>query len=170
MSASLALDHDFQLWLCERSRLTGVLNGTTIMPPVTTVNYRCTMEKRRGQASQFRLWLAEQLRVRGWSRSEAARRFAVDASAVSRWLNGDRIPSPDAADRIADALNADVDLVLTLLGHRPPVFEIDPNSPEGKLLPYIRAVDWSKHQRELAMIQRQLEFIVEVDRGEHDRK
>ncbi len=112
------------------------------MPSVTIVNYRCTMETTGGQASQFRLWLAEQLRVREWNRSEAARRFAVNASTVSRWLNGDRIPSPDAADRIADALNVDLDFVLTLVGHRPPEIDVD-DVFKRELMPIVRKIDWS---------------------------
>jgi len=40
-------------------------------------------------------------------------------------------------------------------------------SPEAQLLPYIRQITWT--DRELAMIKRQLEFLAEVQRGEHDR-
>jgi len=45
----------------------------------------------------------------------------------------------------------------------------DRDSPEAQLLPYTRAIEWDSHPRELAMIKRQLEFIAEVQRGEHDR-
>lgn len=84
-------------------------------------------------------------------------------------LRRERIPGPKSLDSLADVLGVDVDHLLALAGHRPPTFEVDPDSPEGQLIPYIRRIDWSKHDRELAMITRQLEFIVEVDRGEHDR-
>ncbi len=147
----------------------GVLHGSTIVPPDTLRKHHCVMSSNKVRGRTFGTWLKHQLDRREWSQADLAKRMHVTNGMVSRWVRGERVPSTDSIDRLADVLMVDVDQLLTLAGHRPPVFEIDPNSAEAKLLPFIRAVDWSKHDRELAMIQRQLEFIAEVDRGEHDK-
>lgn len=127
-----------------------------------------TSSNRSGVA--FGVWLRGAFASRGMNQSEFARKIGVAHGTVSRWVNG-RIPEAALIERIADVLVLDYDVVATKAGYRPrELLEIDPDSPEAKLLPYIRAIDWTKHDRELAMIQRQLEFIAEVDRGEHDRR
>lgn len=65
-------------------------------------------------------WLREQLRIREWTQSDFARRLNVGTGTVSRWMQG-RPPDTSYCDLIADVLHADVDLVLSLAGHRPPV-------------------------------------------------
>jgi transcriptional regulator with XRE-family HTH domain len=114
-------------------------------------------------------WLRRELDSRDMIGADLARRIGSSNGTVSNWITGTRVPNPETIQRIADALNADVDYLLTLAGHRPEDPYFDPDSPEAQLLPYIRAVDWSKHGNELAMFKRQLEFLVEVDRGEHNR-
>lgn len=122
------------------------------------------------ETDDFATWLRRQMDRREWSAADLARKLGVGNSTVAMWLRRERVPSPQSVDRVADVLRVDVDNLLSIAGHRPRVFDIDPDSPEAKLLPYIRAIDWSKHDQELALIQRQLEFMAEVDRGEHDRK
>lgn len=101
--------------------------------------------------------------------ADLARRIGASTGAVSDWANDKRLPDTASCEKIADVLHVSVDTVLTRAGHRPADPFYDPDSPEAQLLPYIRAIDWTKRDRELAMIKRQLEFIAEVDRGEHDR-
>jgi transcriptional regulator with XRE-family HTH domain len=121
------------------------------------------------KTQQFGPWLKSQIQARGMTQGEFAQAVGVSATSVSRWIAGDQ-PKGIHIDAIADVLVLDYDVVATRAGYRPrELLQIDPDSPEAQLLPYIRAVDWSKHEAELAMIKRQLEFIVEVDRGEHDR-
>lgn len=72
-------------------------------------------------------------------------------------------------DAIADVLVLDYDVVATRAGYRPrELMQIDPDSPEAQLLPYIRAIQWS--DRELEMIKAQLRFLAESQRGDLDRK
>jgi hypothetical protein len=51
---------------------------------------------------------------------------------------GERIPDPPSCGRIADVLGADVDLRLTLAGHRPNVEELDPDDPIALLCSRMR--------------------------------
>jgi transcriptional regulator with XRE-family HTH domain len=64
-------------------------------------------------------WLRGQLRRRGWNAAELARRLHVPSGTISRWMTGERQPSSRSCDLLADVLGVDLDLVLTLAGHRP---------------------------------------------------
>jgi transcriptional regulator with XRE-family HTH domain len=64
-------------------------------------------------------WLRAELARRGWRQRRLAERVRVSAGRISEWVNGERTPSPESCVRLADALDADVDYVLTLAGHRP---------------------------------------------------
>ncbi len=130
----------------------------------------CMSEKRSEKMiPAFGVWLKSEIAARGMSQNEFAKAVGVSPTSVSRWINGDQ-PKGEHIDPIADVLVLDYDLVNNRAGYRPrELLQIDPNSPEAQLLPYIRAIDWETHARELALIKRQLEFIVELDRGEHDR-
>lgn len=66
-------------------------------------------------------------------------------------------------DKIADVLCVDIDHVLTLAEHRPAVFEVNPDSPEGDLLPLIRQVDWASRPGRLEEMQAELRFMIDVD-------
>lgn len=68
---------------------------------------------------RFDLWLKEQLRRREWSESDLARKMEMRPSVVNRWVRGERVPSSESAEKIADVLGTDTDWVLTLTGHRP---------------------------------------------------
>lgn len=112
----------------------------------------------------FAAWLESQLARREWSPTEFARRLDMRHSAVSMWLSGQRVPTPKSIDRIADTLNLDVDTVLTIAGHRPPDYTVDPDSPEAELLPLIRKIDWDADPMRLRGIKVQLEGYLQVDR------
>jgi transcriptional regulator with XRE-family HTH domain len=108
------------------------------------------MATNTSQPSRFSAWLRNAMREERWNRAETAEQLGVDPSTVSRWLKGERIPSPELCDRIADVFAVDLDYILNLAGHRPAIFEIDPQSPEGRLLPLIRQVDWNSRPTRLA--------------------
>lgn len=80
------------------------------------------------------------------------------------WVSGDRTPSPQSVDRIADVLGMDVDHVLTIAGHRPAIFEADPDSPEARLVPLIRQVDWTSRPGRLEEIEAEYRFMIDHDR------
>lgn len=65
-------------------------------------------------------WLKGQLRRREWTQADLARRMAVSTGTISRWARGERIPTPESCDRLADVLGVDLDTVLGVAGHRPP--------------------------------------------------
>lgn len=67
-------------------------------------------------ARSFGTWLMHELDVRGWSKSDFARRSGFDRSVISRWVADTRRPGLESAKAIADALNVDVAIVLTRLG------------------------------------------------------
>jgi transcriptional regulator with XRE-family HTH domain len=112
----------------------------------------------------FNLWLHRQLRRRDWSPADLARRMDVNTGTVSRWLTGSRRPRPDACDKLADALGVDLDMVLTLAGHRPPDIEIDPDSATARLMPLIEKIDWASRPNRLEEMEVELRFMIEVDR------
>lgn len=82
---------------------------------------------------------------------------------VSRWVRDERVPRPDTIDHIADVLGVDVDYALTMAGHRPATFEVDPESPEGKLIPIIRRIHWTDER--LYAVEHQLRFYLDLDEG-----
>ena len=77
------------------------------------------MEATGWRHERFVEWLRGQLRRRGWNAAELARRLHVPSGTISRWMTGERQPSSRSCDLLADVLGVDLDLVLTLAGHRP---------------------------------------------------
>lgn len=69
-------------------------------------------------------YLRGELRERGWSMTDLARRSGVSKQAVAQWLSEDRFtrvtPKPAACQKIAEALGVDADYVLELARHRKP--------------------------------------------------
>ena len=112
-------------------------------------------------------WLQQELRKRDWTQADLARRMGSSTGSVAHWVTGARVPQPSTIKVMAETFGADTDYLLTLAGHRQPDPYYDPDSPESQLLPYIRAIEWT--DRDLKMIKRQLEFLAETKRGEHDR-
>lgn len=67
----------------------------------------------------FGSWLESQLVRREMSQSDLARKLETSTSTVSNWVNGQRIPSPESCDKLADVFGVSVDEVLGVAGHRP---------------------------------------------------
>lgn len=117
--------------------------------------------------TSFAMWFRGLLDDRDVTQAEAARRLNISTGRISEWLSGKMIPSAASCVRIAKVFKVDEDEVLVAAGRRTADPHYDPDSAESQLLPYIRAIDWT--ERDLKMIKRQLEFLAEMKRGEHDR-
>jgi transcriptional regulator with XRE-family HTH domain len=89
----------------------------------------------------FSAWLREEMQRREWRQADFARATDIDVSMVSRWLQGRR-PDPASLERVADALGAELDILLTLAGHRPRApHDDDPRT--ASLVAKIRQVTWT---------------------------
>jgi transcriptional regulator with XRE-family HTH domain len=93
--------------------------GIKLAPYGNVVNYNFHMEANGWQHERFAEWLRTQLRRRGWNAAELARQLHVPSGTISRWMSGERQPSSRSCDLLADVLGVDLDLLLTLAGHRP---------------------------------------------------
>lgn len=89
----------------------------------------------------FSAWLREEMQRREWRQADFARATNIDVSMVSRWLQGRR-PDPASLERIAEALGEELDMLLTLAGHRPrAAHDDDPRT--ASLVAKIRQVTWT---------------------------
>jgi len=102
----------------------------------------------------FREWFRVELRRREWNMSDFARRSgwpdgpnAADPAVVAKWMRGERKPSPESCDLIADVLGADLDEVLALNGHRPRDAADDPRVAD--LVAKLRRVRMTDERYEL---------------------
>jgi transcriptional regulator with XRE-family HTH domain len=130
----------------------------------STIYYMAKKSPDRGSAG-FGSWLANQIRARGMNQAEFAIALGVGTSTVSRWVNG-RVPEAALLEKIADVLIVDYDVVATKAGYRPKeLLQVDPNSPEARLLPLIRQVPWD--ERQLRMFEEQLRILIKGLRGEY---
>lgn len=95
---------------------------------------------------------------RGWNKADAGKALGVSPVTIGRWLKG-RPPEAALLERISDVLVADFDFLASMTGYRPKELslDVDPNSPEGQLVPLIRKIDWT--DRDLVGIKSQLEFL-----------
>ena len=89
----------------------------------------------------FGEWVREEMRRREWRQADFARATDVDVSMVSRWLHGRR-PDPASLERVALALGADLDALLTLAGHRPRSPR-DDDPQVASLVAKVRQVRWT---------------------------
>lgn len=94
--------------------------------------------------TEFSRWLSQQISKKDWTQADFARELGASTGLVSMWLSGDKLPSPKSIDKIADALRLDVDLVLTMAGHRPPTYETDPNDPKELTIQRLRRLKWDR--------------------------
>jgi|GEM_PF-2522505 len=117
---------------------------------------------------EFRHWLKRQLRRREWSQSEFARRLGTAPGVVSHWVRGDRVPDPASCDRIADVLGVDVDLVLTLAGHRPAVEPLAPDDERRELLGYLKRLQLTPDR--VTALRGVLRGWLEADLRERERR
>lgn len=116
--------------------------------------------------STFGAWLSREIKSQGMSQGEFARRVGVSATTVSRWVNG-RVPDGQFIERIADVLLLDADEVLTRSGYRPPDSELDPDSPEGRIIALVKRIHWT--DRDAEIIEAQLRLMIEIERRRRKR-
>jgi transcriptional regulator with XRE-family HTH domain len=147
-----------------------VCHATIIVRYATLRKHYCYMDTKRVRARTFGQWLTHQLERRDWSKAELARRIGVANGDVSRWARDERVPSPAKVEDIADALDVDVDYVLTVAGHRPPDVEIDPDSPTAQLMPLIEKIDWASRPGRIEEMEAELRFMIEIDRRKEAAK
>lgn len=93
----------------------------------------------------FGPWLRSRIIAREMTQAQFAKAIGVSPTSVSRWIKHGDQPKGIHLERIADVLVSDYDLVATKAGYRPKelMLEVDPNSPEGQLVPMIRQVTWT---------------------------
>jgi transcriptional regulator with XRE-family HTH domain len=92
-------------------------------------------------STTFQEWIAAEMRRREWRQADFARAAGVDVSMVSRWLHGRR-PDPASLERVADAIGADLDALLTLAGHRPRTPR-DDDPRVASLVAKVRQITWT---------------------------
>jgi transcriptional regulator with XRE-family HTH domain len=127
------------------------------------VKYSFRMEGEKADNRAFANWVRGQLRRRQWNDAELARRLGVPNGTVSRWMTGERRPNPQSCDRVADLLGADVDMVLTLAGHRPAPAPVDPQDERAGLIAMLNRVDLTPDR--LAGLEATLLAWLELDRA-----
>jgi transcriptional regulator with XRE-family HTH domain len=89
------------------------------------------------------VFVREQMRLRDWNQSEFAQAVGVDHSVVSRWITGDRTPSPTMVQHLAQTLGVDEDALLQCAGYRqgPPR---EPSPEQADLIAKIRQIRWTR--------------------------
>lgn len=139
--------------------------NTILHPCEHTVNY-CfhMMSTEKERAEHFGKWLRAVLNSRQMSQSELARRMGKDKGVIGNWVRGERLPSPESCDLIADVLVIPLDEVLAHAGHRPPDIELDPDSATARLMPLIEQIDWDARPGRLEGLEFELRQMIEWDR------
>jgi transcriptional regulator with XRE-family HTH domain len=117
---------------------------------------------------EFSGWVRQQLRRRQWNDAELARRLDMPSGTISRWLRGERQPSTRSCDLIADVFGVDVDLVLTLAGHRPQPGVAQPDDPRTELIAMLNRVQLTPDR--LAGLEGTLRAWIEIDRAARTRE
>ncbi len=118
-----------------------LLSGSKLLPYGTVVNDNFQMEATGWQHERFVRWLRGQLRRRGWNAAELARRLHVPSGTISRWMTGERQPSSRSCDLLADVLGVDLDLVLTLAGHRPGPEDPAPDDQRADIIALLERIN-----------------------------
>lgn len=75
----------------------------------------------------FTQWLTEQLKNKGWSQADLAKKAGISRGTVTNLLTGNRKPGPDACTAIAHALNLPPTTVFRKAG-------LLPEKPESNFL------------------------------------
>src|SRR5918998_2646226 len=122
------------------------------------------METSGWNNERFATWVRGQLRRRGWNAAELARRLPAPSGTVSRWLSGERQPSPRSCDLLADVLGVDLDLVLTLAGHRPGPEATAPDDQRAAIIALLERINLTPDRA--AGLQGTLTSWLELDREE----
>ncbi len=92
----------------------------------------------------------------------------MPSGTISRWLRGERQPSTRSCDLIADVFGVDVDLVLTLAGHRPQPGVAQPDDPRTELIAMLNRVQLTPDR--LAGLEGTLRAWIEIDRAARTRE
>ena len=82
----------------------------------------------------FKEWLSAEMKTRGWSQAELARRANTSRSAINGLLSGWRGPGPDLARSIAHALKLPDETVFRAAGLLSPVSENESKFEDWKYL------------------------------------
>jgi transcriptional regulator with XRE-family HTH domain len=135
-----------------------------VLPIDNPVNYSFHVEAQESWPSgQFIAWVRKQLRRRQWNDAEFARRLDMPSGTISRWMSGERQPNTASCDRIADIFGVDVDLVLTLAGHRPEDTRLQPDDELAELFAMLKRVRLTPDR--LAGLKAQAQAWLERDRA-----
>lgn len=81
----------------------------------------------------FVMWLIEELKTRGWSQAEFARRAEVSSATVSRVFSGENNPGDEFIRGTARAFGIPIEAVMRMVGKLP---------QSGELLPEVR--EWNE--------------------------
>lgn len=73
----------------------------------------------RNDVMDFDKWLANQLKLKGWSQTELANRATLSTGTISNILAGRRNPDHDTLIKIANGLSLPIETVYTAAGHLP---------------------------------------------------
>jgi transcriptional regulator with XRE-family HTH domain len=135
-----------------------------MLPQDNPVNYSFQVEAEPASwpSEQFIAWVRQQLRRRHWNDAEFARQLGMPSGTISRWLTGERQPKTSSCDLIADVFGVDVDLVLTLAGHRPAPLSLQPDDPLMQLFALLKRATLTPDR--LAGLTGQVRAWIEFDR------
>src|SRR5262245_36247350 len=76
-----------------------------VLPDGRVVNYSFHVEEAaKWDKESFIVWLERELHRRGWSEAELGRRLGASSGTVNRWVHGERRPSPNSCDLLADLI------------------------------------------------------------------
>ena len=79
----------------------------------------------------FAEWLIDEMNKRNWSQADLARHAGMNRQVVNRIIKGDRIPSADSCNALANAFNLSPETVFRKAGLLPPSPEPDPKIDEA---------------------------------------
>lgn len=99
---------------------------------------------------EFTVWLIAEINSRGWLPAELAKRAGLTQGGLSRILNGERKPGPEACVGIARALGLSPECVFRKAGLLPS--EPDPAPGEQDVLNTYRGLTGPQRQAALAML------------------
>lgn len=71
-----------------------------------------------GNKADFGEWLLQQIERHEWTQADFARESKLNPQNISRWINGERVPSPKSCLQIAKVFRVNEDIVLRLAGHK----------------------------------------------------
>lgn len=74
-------------------------------------------------SEELRGWITQELKQRGWSRRELARKAGLSQSNVQKILKGERSPSPEFCVKVAQALEESPEKLLRMAGVLPRALE-----------------------------------------------